>query len=159
MFLSKADSRDRLAVRESDNAHPSHDAHERSLRLFAHSPKTIGTVPKSSNNRSRHQLRPNLEAQRWCSLRTRTRRGFLLSCRGSVQRMCFHFNTDGKIKLLRACVQRGSNIAIISGSLPKCSFWSADSLGLKPPVPHRFARAFGAETECSYCFSQPSLRR
>jgi transposase-like protein len=35
-------------------------------------------LPKSSNSKSRRQLRPNLEAQRWCSLRTnRTTRGVL----------------------------------------------------------------------------------
>jgi len=40
-------------------------------------------LPKRSNNKSRRQLQPNLEAQRWCSLRTMiTRRGSLLSCRG-----------------------------------------------------------------------------
>jgi hypothetical protein len=34
--------------------------------------------PKSSSNRSRRQVRPNLEVQRWCSLRTnRTTRGIL----------------------------------------------------------------------------------
>src|SRR5713226_8388707 len=36
-----------------------------------------------SSNRSRRQVRPNLEAQRWCSLRTkRTTRGVLQGCWG-----------------------------------------------------------------------------
>jgi hypothetical protein len=39
-----------------------------------------------------------------------------------VQRICCHSNTDGKIKLRRAWGQPGSNIAILSGYLPKCSF-------------------------------------
>jgi hypothetical protein len=82
-----------------------------------------------------------------------------LSYRGPVQRICSHFNTDGEIKLLRACGQRGSNIAIISGYLPKCSFLPADSLALNFPVPHKFTRAFGLRTECSYCFTQPGLRK